>query len=165
MQYEDRSASGFSRRKAQKANAAYYTPLNPPKSVDAAVLTALRQGRQTIVRTPATTVCGTTVDRDDPGCCSGIHNFTVSAVRTGCGSPSDLYTIKYTITWTHVPNTTASTNFQGISSVSVPFQETAPGHGEVTVWVQCGSLPTKCTFTLTSVGGATESVAFTDVPV
>jgi hypothetical protein len=72
MQYEDRSASGFSRRKAQKAVASFYTPANPPVSVDASVLTALRQGRQTIVRTPITTVCGAAepIPRDDPGCCS-----------------------------------------------------------------------------------------------
>lgn len=72
MQYEDRSASGYARRKAQKAIASTYVPTDPPKSLDSSTLTALRQGQQTILRTPITTVCNATapIERNDPGCCA-----------------------------------------------------------------------------------------------
>ena len=168
MQYEDKSASGFTRRKAQKAIAANLTLLNPPKSVDASVLTALRQGRQTILRAPVTTVCGATVERDDLGCCIGIqiYDFKAVALATGCtGGPPETYTIEYTITWTPVPNTTASVEFQGVQAVVTPFTQTKPGYGTVLVRVVCGSIPTKCIFTLTAPNGVSKSVDFTSTPV
>lgn len=102
MQYEDRSASGYARRKAQKAIASTYAPSDPPKSLDSSVLTALRQGQQTIVRTPITTVCDASgfIPRDDPGCCCSyppLENLQITLVATNCP-------VMATITWADDPN-------------------------------------------------------------
>ena len=102
MQYEDRSASGFSRRKAQKAIASFYTPANPPVSVDASVLTTLRQGQQTIMRTPITTVCGASepIPRNDPGCCCLFPPVTITNVRQNQNTSP----VQITVTWIDDPN-------------------------------------------------------------
>ena len=75
------------RRKAQKAIASTYVQTDPPKSLDSSTLTALRQGQQTILRTPATTVCGATVERDDPGCCCNYPPVTITNITQQQTSP------------------------------------------------------------------------------
>jgi hypothetical protein len=109
MQYEDKSTSGFSRRKAQKAIASHYPRSNPPISLDSSILTALRQGQQTVIRTPITVVCGATepIPRDDPGCCCLDPITITAAIRSDLPPPTsftgignDYCTISYDISWT-----------------------------------------------------------------
>jgi|GEM_PF-3880875 len=68
MQFEDRSSSGALNRKKQKILAGF-TPYNlPQKSIDSSTYTAIKQGQQTVIRTPSK-FCGGEVIRNDPGCC------------------------------------------------------------------------------------------------
>lgn len=102
MQYEDRSASGYARRRAQKAIASTYAPSDPPKSLDSSVLTALRQGQQTIVRTPITTVCDASgsISRDDPGCCCSFPPVTILNITQN----QQTNPVEVTVTWLDDPN-------------------------------------------------------------
>jgi hypothetical protein len=151
MQYEDRSTSGYTRRKAQKAIAAHYKIISPV-SLDSSTLTTLRQGQQTIQRTPITPVCGSEpVSRDDPGCCCPPPTVEI----TPGGSPpcpppyNSGYSVSYNISWEPTGQYTPIISGEGI--LSYIFLPDGPNSGTFCVKYQYpGPEPDKYTISLLS---------------
>ena len=102
MSYNDRSSSELTRRRAQKAVAAFYAGSTAkPSGLDSETSITLRQGRQTAIRDGV----------EDPGCCGGVCPTQITwslEVARPFPYPYDTNTpndVGYRITWYPPGNT------------------------------------------------------------